>query len=142
MLIAPLFEGQTCRNVYLPQGMWYDFETGESFQGGRMVEISATLEKIPVFVRDGGIIPMMPVLQHSPANGEIVPLEIRHYGKAESKFDLYDDDGTNFEFEKGKYKWITLQVKKDNEGDFSGSVTDINGNFKSSYGSITWKFIK
>ena len=57
MLIAPLFAGETSREVFLPAGDWYDFETGERLEGGQVVRVSPGLETIPVFVRDGGIIP-------------------------------------------------------------------------------------
>lgn len=59
MLVAPMFEGETERDVWLPEGDWYDFETGERHEGGRRIHVVAGLERMPIFVKDGGIVPML-----------------------------------------------------------------------------------
>jgi alpha-glucosidase (family GH31 glycosyl hydrolase) len=141
MLIAPLFTGQTSREVFLPKGVWYDFETGERFDGGQIINISAGLEKLPIFVREGGIIPMMPVMPSAPKAGEAVPLEILHYGNKSSMFKLYDDDGETFDYEKGDYIWRTLEVKVSEDGIRHGTISKVDDSWVSSYGDVTWKFM-
>jgi alpha-glucosidase (family GH31 glycosyl hydrolase) len=64
LLVAPLFTGQTSRKVVLPKGKWYDFYTGKYAGEGEVINVTPGLDKIPVYVKDGGIIPMMlPALQ-------------------------------------------------------------------------------
>lgn len=141
MLIAPLFDYQTKRDVFLPNGYWYDFETGEKYKGGGMITVEAELDKIPIFVRDGAVIPTMPVMQHAPSIGDAVPIEVLYYGNASGGFMLYDDDGESFDFEKGMYRWITLnaEVSENNDGVYSILRDD---DWQSSYSTITWKHIK
>jgi alpha-D-xyloside xylohydrolase len=122
LLVAPMFAGEQSRKVILPAGKWYDFYTGEFAGENQMIEVQPGLEKIPLFVRNGGIIPMIQALRHAPGKGQKLTLEIRHYGDAEGIFNLYDDDGTTFNYEKGDYSFSSLTVKKDNKGKLKGSV--------------------
>ena len=141
LLVAPVFAKQTTRDVYLPDGAWFDFETGERLEGGRRVKVTPGLDKIPVFVRDGAVVPLMPALAHAPRAGEIVPLEIRHYGKSPGRFQLFDDDGETFDYERGRFQWRTVEVGSDAEGKLKGSMSPARADLTSSYGEITWKFI-
>lgn len=141
LLVAPLFPGQPSREVALPSGVWYDFETGERHVGGRRVTMTAGLERMPLFVRAGGIIPMMPDFPHVPEAGEVVPLEVRHYGPAPCRFRLFDDDGETFAFERGKYCWLDLTVETRRDGTRYGRVAGMKDGERSSYGPVTWTFI-
>jgi len=70
VLVAPVIEkGATTRRVYLPRGTWYDFWTHERVEGGREISRPVDLETIPLYVREGSILPLGPVKQFS---GEIV----------------------------------------------------------------------
>lgn len=140
LLVAPLFAGETERSVYLPKGVWYDFETGERFEGGRTIQVSAGLERIPVYVKDGAIIPMMPELQHAPKAGQSVPLEVRHYGTAPGRFELFDDDGETFAYETGAYRWRTLEVSRNADGALTGKVSEAEPDWNSAYESFTWTY--
>lgn len=142
LLVAPLFTGETSRQVYLPDGVWYDFESGERFVGGQVITVSPGLEKIPVFVRDGGIIPLMPALPYAPKAGEAVPLEVRHYGTAPGRFRLFDDDGETYAYERGDYRWIDLEVTDAPDGMPQGRVVRPDAGWASSYGEVTWRFIR
>ena len=108
LLVAPVFAGEKSRKVYLPAGKWYDFYTGKLAGENEVITVQAELEKIPLFVRDGGLIPMVPARRQAPKAGEVLPLEVRVYGTAPGTFTLYDDDGTTFNFEKGAYSKVTL----------------------------------
>lgn len=140
LLVAPLFEGESERNVYLPAGVWYDFETYERWEGGRTIRVSAGLDRIPVFVKDGAIIPMMPALQHAPKAGEAVELELHHYGTAPGRSQLFDDDGESFAYESGGYRWRNLEVKKTADGTLSGTVSEAGDDWRSAYSTFTWVF--
>jgi alpha-glucosidase (family GH31 glycosyl hydrolase) len=112
LLVAPLFTGQTSRKVVLPKGKWYDFYTGKLAGHGEVITVSPGLDIIPVFVKDGGIIPMMPSMLHAPKAGQKVNLEIRHYGESNGTYKLYDDDGTTFDYEKGSFAWREIKVTR------------------------------
>jgi len=141
LLVAPMFAKQTSREVYLPTGTWFDFETGERQEGGRRIRVTPGLEKIPVYVREGAILPLMPPLVHAPRSGETVPLEIRHYGTSPGRFQLFDDDGESFDYERGRFQWRTLEVGSSGGGRLMGNVTPTRADMPSSYGEMTWKFI-
>jgi alpha-glucosidase (family GH31 glycosyl hydrolase) len=140
LLIAPLFAGQTEREVVLPSGAWYDFHTGERFEGGQRITVSPGLEHLPIFARDGAVIPLMPPLPHAPRAGETVPLEVRHYGTTAGAFMLFDDDGETFAYERGEYRWRRLEVQMSENGERHGSFGEAEPGWGSSYGEVTWRW--
>lgn len=103
ILVAPLFAGESSRKVLLPKGNWYDFYTGKYVGNGEEIVADPGTDRIPVYVKDGGIIPMMGSRLHIPLPNEKVDLTIRHYGQKEGNYQLYDDDGVSFDYEKGSY---------------------------------------
>jgi alpha-D-xyloside xylohydrolase len=109
MMICPVTQpGATHREVYLPgQQGWYDFWTGATLAGGQSVEAAAPIDSMPLFVRAGAIVPMGPVGQYA-AEQTGKPLEIRVYRGADGTFTLYDDEGDNYDYEKGEYSTISL----------------------------------
>ena len=142
LLVAPMFEGQTSRKIYLPEGKWYDFYTGELAGENQAIEITPGLDKIPLFVKDGGIIPMVPVHQNALEAEQKFTLEVRHYGTAEGSFDLYDDDGTTFNFENGDFSFTRLSVTKNKKGILQGKISKIAPDKPFSYNSkVVWKFM-
>lgn len=141
LLIAPLFKGQTEREVILPKGKWYDFYTGKLAGDGQVIKVTAGIDKIPVFVKDGGIIPMMSPLLHAPKAGEKFDLEIRYYGSKPSQFQLYDDDGETFDYEKGVYSWRSLTVSHNKKGKPSGTISKAEAGKPDNIGTVTWKMM-
>lgn len=107
LLIAPLFAGETEREVVLPKGNWYDFFTGRYVGNGEVIRVKPGKD-IPVFVKDGAIIPLIPAI--SKMDGNKQPVEIRHYGEASGSYSLYDDDGISYNYEKGEYARIQIHV--------------------------------
>ncbi len=142
LLVAPMFAGETKRRVVLPRGKWYDFYTGRLAGEGEVIEIVPAAERIPLFVRDGGIIPMIPAVLHAPRKGEVLPLEIRFYGDTAGRFSLYDDDGETFNYEKGEYNWYQLQVTRDKGGKWKGQTLLPEGQKNmGQYGTVSWKMM-
>ena len=141
LLVAPMFEGETSRKVILPKGDWYDFYTGDFVGNGSTIEVTPGLDKIPVFVKDGAIIPMMEARLHAPAPGEKVDLEIRHYGKADGNYRLYDDDGVSFDYENGDYSWRDIKVERQKNGALKGSISRPVKGKPDTVGKVTWKFM-
>lgn len=141
LLVAPLFKGQKSRTVVLPRGNWYDFYTGEYVGNGETISVTPGLERIPVYVKDGGIIPMMEPRLHAPRSGEKFNIEIRYYGKSEGFYRLYDDDGETFDFEKGEYSWREITVLYDKKGNLTGKISKATKGKPDNIGKITWKFM-
>ena len=93
---------------YLPKGAaWYDFWTNKQYKGGQDVTLETTLDRVPMFVRAGSILPLGPEMQYV---GEKAwdNLEMRVYPGANGSFTLYEDEGDNYNYEKGQYATITF----------------------------------
>jgi alpha-D-xyloside xylohydrolase len=118
-LVAPVTEpGSTSRAVYLPQApAWYDFWSGISCPGGHTVQASAPLDRIPVYVRAGSIVPMGPEVEYAEQDPE-GPLELRVYRGTDGSLDLYEDSGDTYDYEKGQHS--TIHIRWD---DGSGVLT-------------------
>ena len=130
LLTAPVTEPNVKEwNVYLPKSAdWYDFWTGKNFKGGQKIKTDAQLDKIPLFVKAGSIIPMGPFIQYSTEKND--PIEIRIYPGANCEFTLYEDENDNYNYENGLYsttefRWNnaanTLTIGK-RRGDFHGML--------------------
>ena len=138
LLVAPIFTGQKSRKVILPTGNWYDFYTGEFAGNGEVVEVQAELDKIPVYVKDGGVIPMCKSRMSAPKADEKVDLEIRHYGEKDGTYLLYDDDGVSFDYEKGAYSWRKIKVKRTPNGRIAGVISKAENGKPDSIGKVTF----
>ncbi len=141
LLVAPLFAGEKGRAVTFPPGNWYDFETGERFAGNQVVALEVGIERMPVFVRDGGIVPLMPACEHVPGAETPIELEVRHYGQEAGTFQLFDDDGESYAYEQGAYRWRVLKVEVSQRGDKQGTISPVDEGWTSAYGTIHWSFI-
>lgn len=141
LLIAPLFAGQTQRKVVLPKGNWYDFYTGKYVGNGETITVSPGLDRIPVFVKDGAIIPLMESLLHAPTAGQKMNLEIRHYGKADGFYRFYDDDGETYDYERGEYTWRDIRVTRDRKGQLKGSISKAERGKPDNIGTVNWRFM-
>ena len=97
------------RDVYFPkQSGWYDLYSGKHYAGGQKVCVSAPYERMPVFVREGAIVPFGPELQWTDEKKpELIHLYI--YSGADGSFELYEDEGVNYNYEKGKSSKILFQ---------------------------------
>ena len=116
---------------YLPKGAtWYDFWTGKYYAGGQDVTLETTLDRVPMFVRAGSILPLGPEMQYV---GEKAwdKLELRVYPGANGSFTLYEDEGDNYNYEKGQYATITFHWNDkartltidERKGSFPGMLT-------------------
>ncbi|HEY4662018.1 MAG TPA: TIM-barrel domain-containing protein [Terriglobales bacterium] len=110
ILVNPVLkENSTHRSVYLPESkVWYDFWTGASEEGSREVDAEASLERIPLFVRAGSLIPLGPEVEYADQKPG-GPIELRVYSGADSSFDLYQDAGDTYDYEKGARAIIPLR---------------------------------
>ena len=108
LLVNPVTERHaTTRKIVLPAGNdWVDFWTGQTQRGGQTIAADAPIEQMPIFVKEGSIVPMGPVVQ-SAADVED-PLEIRIYAGKDADFELYEDSGDGYAYEKGARATIHL----------------------------------
>lgn len=107
-LVNPVTEpAASTRQVYLPSAKWYDFWTGSSIEGGQMINAMTPLDRLPVYVRAGSIVPLGPEEEWStekPAD----PIELRIYRGANGDFTIYEDENDTYNYEKGAYATIPL----------------------------------
>ena len=106
--VAAAIDWSTPKTVtkYLPKGtLWYDFWTGKSYRGGQSVTLQTSLDRVPMFVRAGSILPLGPEMQYT---GEKPwdNLELRLYPGADGTFTLYEDEGDTYRYEQGVYATI------------------------------------
>ena len=116
---------------YLPKGtIWYDFWTGARYKGGQDVKLTTSLDKVPMFVRAGSILPLGPEMQYV-GEKSWDNLEMRIYPGADGSFTLYEDEGDGYNYEKGVYatidfKWNdrrqTLTISEP-KGNYPGMLT-------------------
>jgi alpha-D-xyloside xylohydrolase len=101
LLAAPVLDqGMTSRRVYLPAGTdWYDWWTNKHFSGGQWIDAAAPIERIPLFVRAGSIVPLGSPVQNTTQRQAVQ--EIRVYPGANASFTLYDDDGATNAYKAG-----------------------------------------
>lgn len=95
------------RKVYLPGGVWFDFWTGKRITGSQTIDAPAPIERLPLFVKAGTILPMGPVVQFANEKPD-APLELRIYPGTDGAFTLYDDAGDGYGYEKGEFAEIPL----------------------------------
>jgi alpha-D-xyloside xylohydrolase len=132
ILVNPVTEaGATSRRVYLPKADWYDFWTGAKTPGGKAIDAAAPLERMPLYVRAGSILPLGPDMEWStekPAD----PIELRVYPGADGDFTLYEDEDDSYRYEKGVHATIpihwddksrTLTIGK-RQGEFPGMLKE------------------
>ena len=108
ILVSPVTkEHATERTVYLPASTaWYDFWTGERMEGGREVVAAAPIGRIPLDVRAGSILPMGPAIEYAGQASD--PIELRVYPGADGDFNLYEDSGDGYGYERGEHTVIPI----------------------------------
>ncbi len=108
-LVSPVTQpGMQSRWLYLPPAAaWYDFWTGKKFSGAQHMEAAAPLDRIPLFVRAGSILPLGPVQEYAGQQAD-APIEIRIYPGADGHFTLYEDQGDGYAYEQGAHATIPL----------------------------------
>ena len=123
LLVAPVTEpGQTEKQVYLPAGSdWYDYWTNARIAGGQWIATAAPIERIPVFVRAGSILPMGTDIPSTATKQDIAAIKV--YPGRDADFALYDDDGDSYDYETGKGTSETRLHWDDKAGKLTASGT-------------------
>jgi alpha-glucosidase len=103
ILIAPVPSTQMISKIYLPEGGWYDFFTDKYYEGGKEILIETGKDKIPIFVKQGAIVPIQRAVTHADADpGDTLEIHI-YKGIRNETFVYYEDDGAGFDYEEGMY---------------------------------------
>ncbi len=131
MLVAPLVCGEFERDVYLPKGRWRCFWSGQLYDGGLIHTVKAGIEHIPVFVKDGTILPIAKAVQHV-SDDTVFDITVQIYGGEVQETQLYEDDGISFDYRAGEYNWVT--ISQNPSGDM---MVERKGNYK----GIRYRFI-
>jgi len=131
LMVAPVYKYRArSREVYLPeQNGWYELYSGKYLTGGQRINADAPYERMPLFVREGTILPIGPDLQYTnekPAD----PITLFIYTGRDCDFTLYEDEGTNYNYEKGDYSNIRFSYDEkkreltidERKGEFSGML--------------------
>lgn len=109
LLVSPVVvSGATQQSVYLPEGDWYDFNTGTHYSGMANYNVPVTTQDIPVFVKGGAVIPMSPVAQYTDMPAARKTLILSSYPGGTGGCVVYDDDGITYDYEKGIFCTDTI----------------------------------
>jgi alpha-glucosidase (family GH31 glycosyl hydrolase) len=124
-------------DVWIPPGVWTDFFTGESFTGPQTVNRSVPLERYPVFMRAGAILPTQPDLPTS-ADGPQDNLTLSVWPGADGRFDLYDDEGRGFGYRNGAYSFTPISTSTSAQSCVTVDIGAAQGNFPGALPQRSW----
>ncbi len=126
-ITAPSTDGVASKSLWLPPGQWWDYWTGEPLEGPRLLVYSASLDRCPMFVKAGGIVPMQPTMQYmgqEPAD----PLTIDVWAGGDGSIDLYEDDGLSLKYKTDAFARTSIQYEET-----PGALSVLIGPRKGSY---------
>jgi alpha-D-xyloside xylohydrolase len=139
LLVAPVYKYKAhTREVTFPSSCgWYDFYTGRYIKGGQRIEVDAPFERMPLFVKEGSIIPVGPAVQYTdekPAD----PITLYVYTGRDCAFTLYEDEGVNYNYEKGACSTVRFSYD-----DMAGNliIGERKGEFKGMLKSRTFRIV-
>ncbi len=128
LLVAPVVkDGEIRWDVYLPRGTWYDFWTDRAYTGPAGVTVDAPLERVPIFVRGGAIVPTQQIVEYVD-QAAINPLTFEIYPQGASSRQYYEDDGLSFDYERGVSLRERLSVSQQ-EGSITIQVSAREGSY-------------
>ena len=129
LLVAPVTDSTTGKDVYLPPGDWVNFFTDKTYAGDELIHENFSVESIPVFVKAGSIIPRQPVCAYSDQKA-LDTIIIDVYGSGSHIFNLYEDDGKSLDYRSGKFAWTPISCSKLRSGESQITINPTKGSFK------------
>jgi alpha-D-xyloside xylohydrolase len=137
-LVKPVTEpGASTTRLYLPDALWYDFWSGAQVHGPTVVDAASPLDRMPVYIRAGSIVPMGPEIKWSTEKPED-PIELRVYRGADGRFTLYEDENDNYNYEKGAYATIPFRW---DDGAQTLTIGDRQGQFPGMLANRTFRIV-
>lgn len=129
ILVAPVESSQELTKVYLPEGNWYYLYNGVAYAGGSEIMIECPLSRLPVFVKEGAILPMQKVISHTGEKTDTLELHLyASGGRATDSFTFYEDDGESYDHEKGIYSQRLIE-----RGPRKLSISEADGTYASPF---------
>jgi alpha-glucosidase (family GH31 glycosyl hydrolase) len=132
LLFAPVYESVGAdlivdQDVWLPEGTWYQWSTGERFEGGKVIQKNYMLHELPLFVKEGSIIPMYPKI----SNLQELPnqLQLKVFPGKKGTFDLYEDNGDNENYKAAAFS-MTKITQAENENVKTITIQPAKGNYE------------
>lgn len=114
LLVAPVVdENSNFKKLYLPEGKWFEWWTGKIYDGNQWIIVEAPISQIPLFIKEGGFIPMQQVEQFV-GEKKMDELKVVVYPSAQSKYNFYEDDGITNDYKNGKYSLTEFESKLGN----------------------------
>ncbi|MFW5992391.1 MAG: TIM-barrel domain-containing protein, partial [Halanaerobiaceae bacterium] len=143
ILVAPVYQpDRDSRMVYLPQGQWYDYWSDTVYNGGKNIIAEAPLEKMPIFIKAGSIIPLVPAMNYTGEKGiDRLQLVIYPGEKPDGYYQLYEDDGISFDYMQGKYSLKEFSYQKIGDK-VELKINKIHQGYEAGYGSYEFKIKK
>lgn len=111
LMAAPLYENKKSRKVYFPEGVWYNFNTNEKYEGKREYEITTELDQLPLYVRQGTLLPLSAPVPYVDMQ-TVFDLHCKVYGTSAVICQLFEDDGESYDFKERKYNNVILEAGK------------------------------
>ena len=138
ILVNPVTEpGATSRHLYLPEAKWFDFWTGTALSGARAIEAPAPIDRIPLYVRAGSILPMGPEVEFA-SEKSADPIEIRVYPGTNGSFTLYEDENDSYNYERGAFATIPFLWDDTTQ---TLTIADRTGSFPGMLPSRTFRIV-
>lgn len=141
MLVAPVYTRRNTReHIYFPAGEWYDYWTGDKYEGGKWLDkYNAGLDVCPVFIRQGAIIPMYPEMNYiGEKPTDVLTLDLYPYGN--TSFNLYEDDGLTRDYKKGEFAetLISVSAPEGQKGKVDVTIAKAKGDYKGRHQERTY----
>ena len=139
ILVAPVYEkGSENRSVFLPEGTWYNYWTDEIIKGNNQINVEAPVSRIPLFVKQGSIIPMREYAS-SIEKGSNLKLTLHIYPGENGVFKLIEDDGISNDYLKNLFSVTIIELRKHRNG-FSLIINPCNGSYIGNIENRIWSF--
>ncbi len=135
LLVAPVSEPSfgkpALKEIYLPAGeQWFDWFTGKIYDGGQVIAYECPLERMPIFVKAGAILPLAPPMDYSDQHA-LDPLTLEVFAGKPGSFRLYEDDGTSLDYRKDAYSWTPLNYEPSQpSGEHTITIGPTEGHFQ------------
>jgi alpha-glucosidase len=110
ILVAPVESDKELTKVFLPEGQWYYLFTGKLFEGNQEIAIECPPHKLPIFIKEGAILPMQEAVENTKIKTGVLNLHI-YKGKPDTTFNLYSDDGETYQFQHGEFALRSIQYQ-------------------------------
>lgn len=134
ILCAPFIDSALSREIYFPEGTWHDFNNNKKYEGGKRYNIKMSLDEIPMFVKDNTILPLTrPVNFVTPST--TFEINCRVYGNPQMPIELFEDNSFNFDFENGKFNWVTIsfsgnKINSSRKGNYNAKLYEVQNSFE------------